>query len=237
MITARDSRTPMPATHEPRKPRKAATILLVDKHPVCCEGLESIIRRDKHLRVCGHFHDAPSAIAAVAKMKPDLVIVDVDLPGRSGIELLRDLRAIQPELPVLVVSMHEERIYAEWVIRAGGRGYASKDSSPERILKAIDTVLGGGIYASDSISAQLLKTLANPMPLASTSPIPQLTDREFEVFRLVGQGKDGHEIANTLNLSIKTVDTHRAHIKEKLQLKTPSAVTHYATLWMAGLNR
>jgi len=216
---------------------KRARILLLDKHPVCCEGLESIIRRDEHLLVCGHASDPASALSAVSKLKPDLVIADIDLTGKSGIELIRDLHAVQPGLPVLLVSLHDENVYAEWVLRAGGRGYTSKESSPERILEAINTVLAGKVYVSERISASLLRSLAVPNTATSSSPIPKLTEREFEVFRLIGQGLDGHEIANALHVSIKTTDTHRGRIREKLGFKTVAALAHYATLWMAGMGQ
>lgn len=225
----------MPARNCKNNLVKRAKILLVDRHPVCCEGMESILRRDESIVVCGHANDAASALSAVARLKPALVITDMDLPGKSGIELLRDLRTAHPELPVLVLSVQDESVYAEMVLRVGGRGCVSKQATPDRILKAVSTVLAGGIYASEQTAASLLDSISRPKPAKCASPLSRLTEREFEIFRLIGYGKDGHEIADALHMSIKTADTHRGRIKEKLCCKTSASLIHYATLWMAGM--
>ena len=169
---------------------------------------------------------------ALEKLHPDLVLLDMSLPGKGGLELLKDIRALSPQTPVLIISMHDETLYAERVIKAGGRGYIMKQEGPEKIVQAIRKVLSGSISVSERIAAQILDAMSGGKGGASSS-VSTLTDREFEVYRLLGQGKEPHEIARTLHLSIKTVDTHRAHIRQKLGLRNATELIHHATRWTA----
>ena len=187
---------------------------------------------EAELTVCGEANDAAQAMQAVEKLHPDLVLLDMSLPGKGGLELLKDIRAVSPQTPVLIISMHDETLYAERVIKAGGRGFIMKQEGPEKIVQAVRKVLSGGISVSERIAAQILDAMSGGKSGTSSS-ISTLTDREFEVYRLLGQGKEPHEIARTLHLSIKTVDTHRAHIRQKLGLRNGTELIHHATRWTA----
>jgi len=207
-------------------------ILIVDDHPIMRQGLALLVNNDPSLEVCGEAEDASSAVAAAVKLKPDMVIADISLPGRNGLELIKDLHALQPGLPVLVVSMHDESIYAERVLRAGGRGYVMKGEGGQKLLNAIQQVLGGGIFVSENISARILELFSGRR--SGSSPVEKLSDREFEVFQLIGQGRSTRDIAAELHISIKTVEVHRVNIKEKLDLKTASELIHFAVRWVDG---
>lgn len=206
-------------------------IFIVDDHPVFREGLVVLVKREADLAVCGEADNAPQALAGIEHLKPDLVLVDIGLPGKSGLELTKDLRAMLPAIAVLVISMHDETLYAERVLRAGGRGYIMKQEGPEKILQAIRHVLDGQISVSGKMSGRILDALSNPRA-KTVSPIAQLTDREFEIFQLIGRGKDSHAIAEQLHLSVKTVDAHRGNIKEKLELQSGTELICYAARWM-----
>jgi DNA-binding NarL/FixJ family response regulator len=188
-------------------------ILLVDDHPFMRAGLAQLINKQPDLVVAGEAGDPPEAMRELAKTSPDLVLSDVTMPGRSGLEFIKDLRATHPQLAILVVSMHDEMLYAERAIRAGARGYIMKEAGGDSLLAAIRQVLRGEIYVSARMSARILDNLSARRPRGSDSPIGKLSDREFEIFRLVGQGKSTREIADQLHLSPKTVDVHRGHIK------------------------
>lgn len=207
-------------------------VLIVDDHPIFRAGLTGLVNLEAELTVCGEAHDAAQAMQALEKLKPDLALLDMSLPGKSGLELVKDIRAFAPQTPVLIISMHDETLYAERVIRAGGRGYIMKQEGPEKIIQAIRKVLSGGISVSERIASQILDAMSGGKGGATTS-VSTLTDREFEVYRLLGQGKEPHEIARTLHLSIKTVDTHRAHIRQKLGLRNATELIHHATRWTA----
>ncbi len=196
------------------------------------EGLVGLVRREEDWTVCGEADTAAQALTAIEKLKPDLVLADIGLPGRSGLELIKDLRSALPELAILVISMHDETLYAERVLRAGGRGYIMKQEGPDKILQAVRQVLDGQIYLSGKMSVRILDTFAGGRS-KSSSPIARLTDRQLEVLQLVGQGKDSHVIAGQLHLSVKTVDAHRGHIKEKLNLKNGTELICYAARWVA----
>ena len=215
-------------------PATKKSILIVDDHPVFRAGLIGLVGMEPDLAVAGEACDAAAALEAVSRLQPDLVLLDMSLPGKSGLELLKDLRAAYPRLPVLIISMHDETLYAERVIRAGGRGYLMKQAGPEKMIKAIRRVLAGSISVSERISTLILDALSGSrdQPERAAS-ISTLTDREFEIYRLLGQGKESQEIAQTLHLSSKTVDTHRSHIKTKLGLKNNTELVHHATRWAA----
>ena len=210
-------------------------ILLVDDHAVLREGLAAQINHEPDFVVCGEAEDARQALAAVEKLKPDLVLADITLPGRNGFELIRDLRALHPDLPVLVLSMHDPSLFAERVLRAGGRGYISKQRNGRRLIAAIRHVLSGQIYLNEEVSTLLLDTLSGKRPARTVSPMEQLTDRELEVFTLIGQAKETKEISLSLGMSAKTVEAHRANIKRKLKLKTGPELTRHAVLWVEAM--
>lgn len=210
-------------------------ILIVDDHAVLREGLTAQINREPDLIVCGEAENAREAVAAVETLKPDLVLADITLPGRNGLELIRDLRAVRPGLPVLVLSMHDPSLFAERVLRAGGRGYISKQRSGQRLIAAIRHVLSGQIYLSDEMSTRLLDSLSGRKQTRPVSPVEQLTDRELEVFTLIGQAKETKEISIRLGMSAKTVEAHRANIKRKLKLKSGPELTRHAVLWVEAV--
>ena len=214
----------------PKRP-KQKQIFIVDDHPVFREGLVMLVNRETDLAVCGEADNAVQALAAIEQLKPDLVLADIGLPGRSGLELIKDLRATLPEIAALVISMHDETLYAERVLRAGGRGYIMKQEGPEKILQALRRVLDGQVSVSGKISGRILDGLSTPRT-KSDSPIARLSDREFEILQLIGRGKDSHAIAGELHLSVKTVDAHRGNIKEKLELATGTELICFAARWV-----
>ena len=206
--------------------------MLVDDHPMTREGLAAIINRQADLEVCCEASNPAEAMSELAKSTPDLIVTDMTMPGRSGIEFLKDIHAMLPELPMLVLSMHDEMLYAERALRAGARGYLMKDAGAAKLLEVIRLVLSGQSYVSPAMSARLLDAVTGRRPRGSTSPIEKLSDREFEVFQLLGSGKSTKDIAEALHLSPKTVDVHRGHIKEKLQIKDATALLHHAVRWV-----
>lgn len=211
-------------------------ILIVDDHAVLREGLVAQINREADLVVCGEAETARAAVEAVERLQPDLVLADITLPGRNGLELIRDLRALRASLPVLVLSMHDASLFAERVLRAGGRGYVSKQQSGEQLIKAIRHVLGGQIYLSEEVSTRLLGSFTGKSERPKTlSPVELLTDRELEVFNLIGQARETKEISRRLGMSAKTVEAHRASIKRKLKLKTGPELTRHAVLWVEAV--
>jgi len=214
------------------KSKKAKQVLIVDDHPMMREGLAQLINREKDLAVAGEADSAARAVEQTAQLKPDLVIVDITLPGRSGLELIRDLHAVHPEALVLVVSMHEESLYAERVLRAGGRGYVMKQAGGKKLMEAIRQVLSGQIYVSTDTSARILETFSRTSGEAPATGVQSLSGREFEIFQLIGQGENTRDIAKKLGLSVKTVEVHRLNIKSKLKLTTASELIHFAVRWM-----
>jgi DNA-binding NarL/FixJ family response regulator len=221
---------PTPKPKLPMKLRKR--ILIVDDHPIVREGLVQQFSREPDLIVCAQASNAAHALAAVQEHHPDLVLVDLNLPGRGGLELMRDIRALRPKLPMLVLSMHDEAVFAERVLRAGGRGYLSKEAAGDQLLEAVRRVLVGEIYVSHTVSTRLLDSLSGKPSARTVSPVEQLTDRELEVFTLIGQARETKGIARRLHVSGKTVEAHRAAIKRKLKLKTGPELTRHAVLWV-----
>jgi DNA-binding NarL/FixJ family response regulator len=213
-------------------PETTKRILIVDDHPMMREGLRTLISREQDLSVCGEAETASEALDAAVTLKPDLVLVDITLPGRNGLELIKDLRAVDPALPILVISMHDESLWAERVFRAGARGYIMKREAGPRMIEAIRRVLVGRLYVNEKVSTRIVESLAGRR--AEVSPIAQLSDREFEIFQLIGRGKSTIDIADELHLSRKTVEAHRAKIKEKLDLKTMPELISFASRWLDG---
>lgn len=222
-------KTAAPAAGASPPPRR---VLLIDDHPFMRAGLAQLINAQSDLMVCGEAGNPSEAFRSLAKVKPALVLSDLTMPGRSGLEFIKDLKAAEPDLAVLVVSMHDEVVFAERALRAGARGYIMKEAGGENLLAAIRQVLRGEVYVSPRMSSRILNDLSARRPRGSTSPIERLTDREFEVFQLIGQGKSTRDIAEQLHLSSKTVDVHRSHLKEKLELKDATALIRHAVRWV-----
>ncbi len=228
----------MPRRNQKTNSTQRKKILLVDDHPLMRRGQADLLNRETDLTVCGEAGSAREAMEAIAKLKPDLVLVDMTLPDKDGLELIKDIQALHPGLPVLAMSMQEESLYAPRVLRAGGRGYVMKGAgSDEHLLSAIRTVLSGQIAVSPQMSAIILESVAAPSGKVGGGPEARLTDRELEVLRLFGEGWSTDEIASRLHLSPKTVDVHRAHTKQKLGLKTTPEFTRFAIRWVASQSR
>lgn len=208
------------------------TILIVDDHPMMREGLAQLIGHEKDLQICGEAGDAHDGFDKAIKLKPDLILTDITLPGKSGVEFIKDLKAAQPEARVLVISMHDEALYVERVLRAGGRGYIMKQEGGRKIMEAIRHVLTGKIYVSEKMSAKILEIFSGGRPDAAASPLEKLTDREFEIFQLIGKGLSTLQMAEHLHVSPKTVEVHRANIKAKLNLKTAPELLRHAVRWL-----
>ena len=224
----------MPSDNPTASPTERKKILLVDDHPLMRRGQADLLNREPDLIVCGEAGTAQEAMEAIAKVKPDLVLVDMGLPDKDGLELTKDIQALHPGLPVLAMSMQDESLFAARVLRAGGRGYVMKQEGPDRLAAAIRTVLGGQVALSTRMSAKVLETLVGPGGQPGGGPEETLTDRELEVTRLFGEGWGTDEIASRLHISPKTVDVHRGHIKDKLGLKTTPVFTRFAIRWVAS---
>lgn len=206
-------------------------ILLVDDHPIVRQGLEEMINHEKDLMVCGTAEDLHQALEQINVLKPDLVVVDISLKGSNGIELLKNIKVRYPKLLVLMLSMHDESLYAVRALRAGASGYVMKQEATERVLVAIRQVLNGEIYLSEKMEKKMMQQLVGGRTARTGSPLEDLSDRELEVFGLIGQGHGTRQIAEQLHLSIKTIESHRAHIKEKLNLKNATELVQHAIQW------
>jgi DNA-binding NarL/FixJ family response regulator len=216
----------------PAKSKSAAKrVLIVDDHPMMRQGLAQLIDNEPDLKVVAEADTGGQGLDIVVNEKLDLALIDISLPDKNGLELIKDMRSVNPEMPILIVSMHDEALYAERVLRAGARGYIMKQEGGMKLLQAIRQVLTGQIYVSAKMSARILETFSGHRTEQSASPVTRLSDREFEVFQLIGQGKGTKEIAHHLNLSVKTVEVHRAKIKEKLSLHTATDLVRYAVRW------
>lgn len=219
------------------KPKKSAAparkrVLIVDDHPMMRDGLAALIAAEPDLVVCAQAADAREAIQAVTTHRPGLVLVDISLPGKGGLELIKDLLALQPDLALLVLSMHDEVLYAERALRAGARGYVMKQEGGKRIMDGIRAVLAGKVFVSEQLSARIMDAFTGRRAPESSSSVESLSDREFEVFQLIGRGRATKEIAAQLHLSVKTVEVHRVNIKTKLKLITSPELVHFAVRWV-----
>src|ERR1035437_7473552 len=211
--------------------RKRSRILLADDHPLVRERLAEIINREADLLVCGEAEDRHEALVAVPAKHPQLVIIDLTLKDSDGLELIKDIHSRWPSLRMLVVSMHDESLYAERAIRAGALGYITKQEATRNILVAIRRVLSGSIYLNEKIACHIISRLTSHAPAVGATPPELLSDRELKVFDLTGQGLNISEIAGLLRIAVKTVETYRARIKEKLKLKDSSELLQFAISW------
>jgi len=209
-------------------------IFIVDDHPIVREGLITIINHEKDFEVCGEADEAREAFKAISELKPDVVIVDITLKNSDGIELTKNLKARYPTLPVIVLSIHDESTYAERALRAGAQGYLMKEVVSENIVTAIRTVLSSEIYVSNTMGKKMLRKLATGKADTISAPMDSLSDRELEIFRLIGQGYKPSKIAKSMHLSVKTVETYRARIKEKLNLADADELLRYAIRWASS---
>jgi DNA-binding NarL/FixJ family response regulator len=217
-----------------KKPQRASApkksrVLIIDDHVMVREGVAGIIQHEPDLDVCGTATTANEGLGLLGKLKPDLVLVDITLPGKNGIEFIKDARAMNPGLPILVMSMHDESLYADRVLRAGGRGYIRKQEGGEKLIGAMRRVLRGEIAVSEKVTGRLLEKFSGRTTM--DSPLEGLSDRELEVFQLIGQGKTMKEIGHDLHLSPKTVEVHRSHIREKLGVGSAAELVAFAARW------
>jgi len=211
--------------------RKRARILLVDDHPLVRERLAEIINREADLIVSGEAEDRQEALDAILAKPPDLVIIDLTLKNSDGLELIKDIRTRWPRMRMLVVSMHDESLYAERVIRAGAMGYITKQEATRKILVAIRRILAGDLYLNERIATQIIRRLTIPAGAAAATPAEMLADRELQVFELTGRGLNTREIGRRLRISAKTVETYRARIRDKLKLRDGSELLQWAIAW------
>lgn len=212
-------------------PASKKTVLIIDDHPLMRQGLAMLINQQKDMLVCGEAEEAHAAMQCIAHKRPDIVILDLTLKGPDGLELLKTIRATDPDLPVLILSMHDETIYAERALRARANGYIMKQEATEKVLVAVRRILDGDVYLSDNMSRKMLQQYIDGSPSLLESRIASLSDRELEVFCRIGEGRATREIAEELHLSIKTVETYQAHIKEKLGLRSGRELIQHAIQW------
>lgn len=215
----------------PVQPAKSR-VLIVDDHPMVRDWLGILIGKQTDLTVCGEAASASEAMQLVAAQKPDIAIVDLSLEGKSGLELIKDLKALHPNLPILVLSMHDESLYAERVLRAGARGYVAKREATDKVMVAIRRILGGDIYVSDSLSAKIVRQAITGGESTAASPLSRLSDRELEVFQFIGRGKSTRQIAEVLNLDVKTIESYRTRVREKLGLESSRELLQHAIQWV-----
>ncbi len=213
---------------------EAKRLLIVDDHPLFRKGLEELIHSDANFAVCGEADNAAEAMEVIRKLNPDMAIVDLSLPGANGIELIKNIRAEFPSLPVLVLSMHDESLYALRALRAGADGYVMKHEAMANVIQAIREVFNGRPYLSPAMAAQVITKFAHRQAEGETDAVERLSDRELEILELIGKGNEVRQIAKLLHLSPKTVETHRAHIKDKLDLKNSREVARFALQWLSA---
>jgi len=211
---------------------RKSRVLLVDDHPIVREGLARVIDQEPDLAVCGTAVNARQALDAIEAAAPDIAIVDVSLDGSHGIELVKELKTRHPGLHVLMLSMHDESLYAERALRAGAKGYVMKREPPQKLLAAIRGVVAGRLYFSEAVTASVLEHVAGTKRGAALLPMDKLSDRELQVLELIGRGRTTRQIAEELHVSVKTIQAHREHLKEKLQLDGATALARFAVSWV-----
>ena len=215
-------------------PHTKHRVLIVDDHPIVRQGLRRLIDQEEDLTVCGEAESTREAKTAIRELKPDVIIVDISLKQGDGIELVKSVRADCASLPMLVLSMHDETIYAQRMLSAGANGYIMKQAASDQFLVAMRRVLEGGIYVSDVVGNSMIQQLAAGGAYLSVNPIDQLSNRELQILHLIGRGLSTRQAAEALNLSVKTVESHRQRIKRKLNLATGSQLVQYAVNWFSG---
>ncbi len=211
---------------------RPSTVLIVDDHPLVRSGIKALIQLDVSLEVCGEAEDAANALAIVDQTEPDMVLVDISLKKSSGLELIKDIKKKHPNVLLLAVSMHDEYIYAVRALSSGANGYIMKQEGTDKIREAIHTVLDGQVYLSESMTRAAVNQLGQSTPSPTATPVDLLSDRELELFELTGHGKEIAEIAEIMNISPRTVEVHRSHIKKKLDLRTSTEIFQRAYDWL-----
>lgn len=210
----------------------AKRLLLIDDHPIMRYGLAKLVAEEPSLEICGQVGTAREGLAAVGQCQPDLTVIDLTLPDRHGLELLKDIQAMHPGVRCLVLSMHDEAMYAERALRAGARGYLMKEVAAEQFITAVQKVLSGGVYVSEAMASRMLEQAVGARGRGVSVGVEQLSDRELEVMTFIGGGKATKIIAEQMGISTRTVEAHRAHIKEKLGLTDGAELVHYAVQWV-----
>jgi DNA-binding NarL/FixJ family response regulator len=219
------------ANAEKETATRKRSVFIVDDHPLLRQGLALMINREQDLAVCGEAEEAQAAMRAISQCQPDILIVDISLNGPDGLDLLKSIRNSYPGLPVLILSMHDEATYAERALRARANGYIMKQEATEKVLVAVRRILNGEVYLSDRIANKMLQQYIGGASTALGSRLNALSDRELEVFRSIGEGRSTRQIADELHLSVKTVETYQAHLKEKLALKSGRELIQHAIQW------
>lgn len=207
-------------------------VFLVDDHPLMRQGVAQLIDSQTDMMVCGEAEDATSALRGIERTQPDAAIIDISLRGTNGIELIKNLKALYRFLPILVLSMHDEAVYAQRVLRAGALGYVMKQEAADKVVAALRRIMSGEIYVNERVGSQMLHQALTGRGKPNGSPIDRLSDRELEVIQAIGQGKATREIALDLNVSVKTIESHRAHIKDKMGLKNASELVKFSVQWV-----
>jgi len=218
---------PSPSGTVARKSR----VFIVDDHPLVREGLTNLINGQKDLIVCGEAKDSAHAINGIVKARPDVALIDISLENESGLELVKQLRSQFPQVALIILSMHDEGLYAERALRAGARGYVMKHETSKSVLASIRRVLGGGVYVSERVVNRMARRLTSSREPVASSPLERLSDRELEIFRLLGQGRTTSQIAGDLNLSLKTVQAYCARAKEKFGVTSLTELLRAAIRW------
>ena len=228
------ARPPGPPSGPPNGGKRKRRVLIVDDHPIVRQGLRRVMENEDDLVVCGEAESARDARTAIKELHPDVVIADISLKQGDGIELVRDVRAHYPTLPILVLSMHDETIYAERMLSAGANGYIMKQAASDQFLASVRRVLDGGIYVSEAVGTNMIQKFAAGGAYISANPIDRLSNRELQILHMIGKGMSTRETAQSLNLSIKTIESHRQRIKRKLNLATGTQLVQYAVNWFTG---
>jgi DNA-binding NarL/FixJ family response regulator len=220
-----------PKSSNPSRKNGKCAVLLVDDHAILRQGLAQLINQETDMMVCGEAEEAPKAFEAVGTLKPDVAVVDISIKGGNGLELVKSIKASHATLPILVLSMHDESLYAERALRAGALGYIMKEEAAENVIVGIRKVLKGEVVLSEKMQGRLLHQLVSGRLKQGSSPIDTLSDRELEVFRMIGEGRSTRQIAEELHLSVRTVEAYREYIKEKLNLKNATELVQHAFQW------
>lgn len=207
-------------------------VFMVDDHPLMRKGLGELINQQPDMIICGEADDAPEALKAIGQIRPDLVIVDISLKTQNGIELIKNIKALNPSIQILVLSMHDESIYALRVLKAGAKAYVMKQEVVDKVMEAIRRIRLGKVFVSERVAAQMLSQVVDGNDPSRESPVDALSDRELEIVTLIGNGTPTREIAKRLGISIKTVESHRAHIKEKLSLVNATQLVQWCVRWV-----